>query len=352
MRLFSISMIAFIVLLAYVLRASADTMHVVELKLGVEGKDAFDVNASFIRILADRSYVVGQDGNMTVPLSVYRGKTLKRTIYAWVEDSNGKKASSEDKFPLSERFMHYDLVANFGFSGCLPGGDYRIHAEGLGLEQEKEVKLVFDGCEDEMVGVAGVYDGKVSYDMLDVPSAVSPGVPFRVRVVMRNPTPDDLEVDVWSYVYRHSVCYSGEREQNRKSVNLPSFSNVTFDLENVVDADDGEYNLKVKFLRSGRKTSEEITVPLYVGAGSQGSISDKGSAMGSLSVARTSGAETGDTSHKNESRRKLFSAEKKDGNRTSGTVFMSSSAKAGNLAVYFIMLVLALVLVALLMKRL
>ena len=53
-------------------------------------------------------------------------------------------------------------------------------------------------------------------------------------------------IEMWSYIYRGNKCYSGEREENKKSFMLRPGETKTVILENTVEAEPGEYKLKIK----------------------------------------------------------------------------------------------------------
>lgn len=327
-----------------------------------------DRNASAIVIDSLFAYSVRLDQNVSIPLYIYRGKTLKRTVYVWVEDSESRRVSSKQKFSLPERFRSYNVSANLSFSECLPDAEYAVVAEGLGLESSEKTRLTFDSCSHGQ-GTA-VPGGKISYSVPEHDEELCPGRRFSTRVLISNPTGENLEIDAWSYVYHYSKCLSGEREQNRKTINVPEQANITFDLENVVDPGTapGDYRLKIRLQRSDRKTPDEITLPVSVvecgetgDRGGPGGDSVEGSGSGSGGVpGRDSGSaalnidESATGSSGSDSaaeKRRLYDFPEELNASKMDRVYRSSSAKAWGLAAYFIIGVLLLVLAALIMKR-
>jgi hypothetical protein len=294
-------------------------------------------NQSCIVIASQQSYAL--QGNLSVPLFIYRGSTLKRTVYVWVQNASGNIVSSKSKLSLPSRFSYYNIPANISFSKCIPLGDYVIFAEGLGLNVTKDVRLE-SGC--SMAAQASA--GKVEFQVISSPDSVTSGTQFRTVIVASNPTSEDMEIDAWSYVYKSSRCYSGEREQNKKSINLPSFSNITFELENTVNASAGDYTLKIKLLRSDRKTADEVNLPISV----EGDASAPTGTKQPLSLVTGKAVAVKNISSYPEKRKLL---DFNQSNR-SGVVYLSSSAKAGKLTVYLMMLVLVILLVILIFKKL
>jgi hypothetical protein len=128
-----------------------------------------------------------------------------------------------------------------------------------------------------------------------------------------------------------------------KVINIPEYSNVTFDLENIVNASAGDYSLKIKLLRSDRKSPEEITLPISIISNASGTQKNNAA---KLSVAENPALKN---STINTTKKRLLDLPSL--NRT-GIVYESSSAKARNLTVYFLIAALAILLVILILKKL
>ncbi|MBW2964097.1 hypothetical protein KY363_01435 [Candidatus Woesearchaeota archaeon] len=323
------------------------------IQLSIElGPAAPNPNESFITIESESSYAIDKGDTVEIPLEIYRGKTLKRTVYVWLADSENRTVSAKAKVSLPDRFTAYNSTVNLTFSKCVPGGNLFFVAEGLDTVAKKEVVLVLSGCGPDNQSTAE--EGEFSFSVLSAPDSVESGSEFSIRIMISNPTGQHLEVAAWSYVYRSSVSYSGDREQNMKTINVPEFSNVTFELENTVAAPEGNYSIKIKLLRSDRKTAEELTLPLQVSAFNRAEDGEsdkrtesesKGLSGGILSV-------TGNAVKNISSRRTLFTSNVSNQSGSGDIVYLSSSAKAQRMAVYFLMAVLILVLVALIFRKL
>ncbi|MBW2967790.1 hypothetical protein KY362_04850 [Candidatus Woesearchaeota archaeon] len=250
-----------------------------------------------------------------------------------------------------------------------------LHSVRASADQQKTIDIKVELDDDTATESPLQKSGKVSFSILSAPETISTNSTFKIRLLMQNPTEDDLEVDAWSYVYRSSKCYSGEREANKKRINLPQFSNVTFDLENIVDASPGNYSLKVKFLRTDRKTPFEITRPIVVIDGDAGDDADEdkdkstaeaggadqalqigGPLQHTSKVSKTAAATAESAPAKNSSapeKRRLTpsSASPDIPQEFSETVYESSSARARRFAGYILIAVLTLVLVALITRK-
>ncbi len=121
----------------------------------------------------------------------------------------------------------------------------------------------------------------------------------------------------------------------------------------MVIASEGDYKLKLKFLRSDRKTPYEINVPLHV-------VVSKVIKQKKIEINKSS-----NKYHKNTTKysdgfskvtgmvvagKRILSTSNISRNKA-GTVFRSSTAKARSIAVYFLIALLTIVLIALILKR-
>jgi len=333
MRLFILS-IAAVLLFAGIVKADVSR----KIDINVNLASLQDRNQSYIIIDSLPSYDVAVTQKISFPMMIYRGSTLKRTVYVWIE-SNGKRISTKAKFSLPNRFSSYNLTAELNITSCSAAASQLIVAEGLGLNTTKQV-ILESGCTAEE---SLQKQGEISFSVIDFPSTIGSGNAFTTRILVSNPTENNLELSAWSYVYRSSKSYSGGREQNMKVINIPEYSNVTFDLENIINASAGDYSLKIKLLRSDRKSPEEITLPIAV-VGNASENQEKNTAK--LSIAENPGLKNATINTTKKSLLDLPSL-----NRT-GIVYESSSAKARNLTVYFLIAALAILLVILILKKL
>lgn len=329
------------------IKVAASDRRSVELNIRLD-PSVQDRNASSIIIDSLFAYSIALDQNISIPLYIYRGRTLKRTVYVWVEDSQQSRISSKQKISLPIRFQSYNMSANLSFSKCLPSAEYKIIAKGLGVNVTETALLNFEDCTPEPLQS----DRKISYSVIRQETEVKPGINFTTRIRISNPTSDNLEVDAWSYVYRSSKCVSGEREQNRKTINVPEHSNITFDLENAVDpaTEPGDYSLKILLLRSDRKTPKDITLTIKVKSNAGKGNESTGSASAALQIgdSTTGLSKVNNTAEK----RSLFDFPEELNASKMSTVFQSSSARAWSIAAYILIIVLALILVALVLKKL
>lgn len=326
--------------------------------------DNIDINKSRIELSSPTDQEITIPQNISFSLEVYRGKTLKRTVYVYIKDRTGSKISSTTKFSLSKRFTDYNLSGNIKVSRTNYNDTYTFVAEGIDTISEKEIELSFID-EELSASTQPIINQKISFNITDVLSFVTAGQSFKTRVVAYNPTPDDLEFDAWSYVYKGSRCISGDREQNRKTINFPEHSNVTFDLENIIDpgADPGEYLIKVKIQRSDRKTPVEMKREIRINSDEK--ILDEELSSESIIPSVTDDKLKVNSANYTPSKKEIVVSpltitgnsvidyiNESEQNTSGQIVFQSSSAKAKNLVTYFLILLLAVILIAVALKKL
>jgi hypothetical protein len=352
------------ILLVTTLRSSADTRNI-EMRLTISKSQ----NESYIIIGSQIDPNAGYsantkkvtDTNISIPIIIYRGSTLKRTVYVWLRDSLGKIISSKSKITVPDRFSYYNLSADLAILEC-PNPPVIVVAEGLGINTTGSL-AINSVCTPE--NNTGAKTGMFSWSVLEKEEYIESNNSFRTRVLINNPTGQNLTADAWSYVYRSSKCYSGDREGNRKTINIPEFSNITFDLNNTVNAKPGDYSLKIRLLRSDRKSEEEITMPIVVVGeanekkdiipnedmvgGKKDTMKDAKSSTAQKNVINTDQNRANSASASG--KRTLLSSFSV-ANVSEEPVYLSTTAKAGKLAVYFLIAALTILLIILIFRKL
>jgi len=213
---------------------------------------------------------------LKVKLSIYKGDSTKNVISVWVEDQKANKISTEtSKITAEKRFSESILTVPVQLKlNCdkkLDEGRYFLVVDGLGIKAKKEflVKGNLDSlCPKEPKASAEAASeasssSKFSYKIISMPLTVENNKEFKTQVMIT--ARDETKLKIWSYVYRGSKCYSGERQDNLKEILIQENENKTVDLENtVIDAEPGSYKLKVKLLLEGQKTEKELTEDIEV----------------------------------------------------------------------------------------
>lgn len=219
-------------------------------------------------------------------VEVYKGDEDKSAVEFWVE-RGGEKASQTTKALFYDKFRSYDLTIPIQlYSNCkgdYPDGSYTLVAEGLGLRKEEAVNIEGftsslcpsdpdSGTKTAASGsgagsssgqgkeiVTKTAEQKITYQLLNFNREIEAEKEVSNELLIQNDG-SEHSFEVWSYVYRGSKCYSGERESNRQNIELSAGESAMVELLNVVEkAEPGDYKLKVKVKKDSQKTNYEIT---------------------------------------------------------------------------------------------
>jgi hypothetical protein len=202
-----------------------------------------------------------------VKVSIYKGDTSKYSISLWAEDS-GKKISETTKINLYDKYSHFNgqLPVKL-YPNCdlrLEEGEYDVVLSGMGKEDKKEIDvqgIKSSECPaSSEVSSPAKSSKKFDFELIDFPDSIEVGKEFTAKVMLSNNDDEDTRIKLWSYVYRGSKCYSGEREQNLKELVLKANSFELIQLNNIIrEAEPGSYKFKVIVNRNNQKTNNEIT---------------------------------------------------------------------------------------------
>ncbi len=210
---------------------------------------------------------------LDVKVKIYKGNTNKYSISLWVEDGK-KKISEVTKIHLYEKYSSYNGQLPIKLdNNCdldLDDGEYDVVIEGLDKEDRKEIGIegiTTSLCPKTSSTKKISSSKKFEYEVIDAPYFVNVGEEFISRLNIVNNDEEDYDIAIWSYVYRGSKCYSGDKEQNKEKFVLQAGEARIIELKNVVlDAESGPYNLKLKINKNNQKTDYEITKQITIEA--------------------------------------------------------------------------------------
>ncbi len=215
-------------------------------------------------------------------LSIYRGETLKTAISIWAEDIQGQRISTEVyRISANNRFSETEITIPITLRDfCAQNissqiSQYFLVAEGLDAKANQSFQARADLCQSQQASSAqSASQSAVSteqtqpvitgfnYEMLSMPAEIRNNEEFFSEVLISSGRATNFTI--WSYVYRGSRCYSGEREENKQHAFVDANSNVTVTLANTAVAPPGDYLFKVKILQEGLRTEREITESITV----------------------------------------------------------------------------------------
>ena len=203
-----------------------------------------------------------------VKLNIYKGDSSKESIKLYVENDDDRiskitKANLPDKFEDYSFTLPIQLYSNC--KGSYSDGDYEIKVgwtSGSITEDSFSIEVEDNNEEvcDKIYIEKEPRKAKLEYNLLECSGSVYPGDEIVSKIELVNNDDEDHMVDIHSYVYKGSKCYSGNREDNLKKVLVKSGQSKEFELLNVVDeAEEGDYKLKIRVKRDDQKTTKEIT---------------------------------------------------------------------------------------------
>ncbi|MFH0701100.1 MAG: lamin tail domain-containing protein [Candidatus Woesearchaeota archaeon] len=319
------------------------------------------VNASSILINKITPSELDWGEALRAEVEIHRGNTNKYAISAWVE-IDGDQVSEVTKVNLYSKYTNYKLALPLLMDlRCEEDAQEAILVlEGLDQRAEQEVTITESSsdCDEEKtestssnsnekgsVDTATTDSGNedVSYELLDLPTGMSPGQILNFKVKFKGDEWDHF-FQTYGYVYRGSRCYSCEAETKEREDYLQEFF-LGFDEEKVVDFSlpldgempPGEYKLKVRVHKDGQITAKSVDANITVGNGEEeksittttSTLSKGGSSIGSssLGVQRT-----------------IL-------NQSQFLVYESSNEKAKKLIPYILVIVLGLLCIILMKEK-
>ncbi len=290
-------------------------------------------------------------------LDIYKGNTNKYSFSAWVE-KDGKIISEKTKFNLQTKNIGYKIVPpiiiDSNCQGKISDGKATMVVEGLDLHAEKKIDLegiTKNRCSGSSISASsssttsstGSASAKWSYLIKEYPKNIFPADNFDVKVLFQGDA-QEHDFKIWAFVYRGSRCYSCHDNKNSREDNLISFSLAEFEERSISipitvdDLDEGDYKIKVIINKDSQKTNMELVEEITVLSKAKENI------VQPLSTA--SGFDkTADSVDSIELHRKPSP-------ESSGiVVYRSSSAKAGKLLPYFLIICLGLFCLILIIDR-
>ncbi|MEA2036633.1 MAG: lamin tail domain-containing protein [Nanoarchaeota archaeon] len=203
-------------------------------------------------------------------LKVYKGDTNKNVIKAWIEDEDDKiskqsKLNAYDKFTEYEFTLPIQLKPNCDFD--YEEGEYKIVVNGIDSYTESPIEvndITKNMCETQLV-YKSPSETKLYYELVDWPLEIENNKEFEIEFRVVNNDEADHEMEIWSYIYRGSKSYSGERESNLKRFLVKRKDSRKITLKNKIrEAKAGEYSLMIKIVKDDQKTEKRITNKIMV----------------------------------------------------------------------------------------
>ncbi len=237
------------------------------------------------KIYLDQYNKTGFGKALDVKFTAYRGSTNKYAVYIeLVGISEKTQANFYDKQTGYTVMLPIQIKPNC--NKRYADKEYTLRISGLNLIVEKNITVAGinpDLCKtiettkvvEKIVEKTTECDepsssssARFEYEIVDYPDELESGESFTIKVRLKNNYYNEMPIKIWSYVYRGSRSYSGERELNLKNAVLSKGEEKVITLTNTLDeVESGEYNLKVKINKNNEKTDKELTETMTVTGG-------------------------------------------------------------------------------------
>tara|TARA_Y100000310_G_scaffold336554_1_gene421440 strand:- start:21989 stop:23758 length:1770 start_codon:yes stop_codon:yes gene_type:complete len=219
---------------------------------------------------SDKKAKFGQ--TIRIKLNAYKGNTNKNSIAIWIENKKEERLSKHSKTNLDLKYTNYSLTLPVQIKpNCdekFKDGSHIIKTLGLDSEDEEELEiedLTDSMCDVKIIKETSISSKKFSFELKDYNKNIEVGKEFTTKITFDNNNNQDINIKVWSYVYRGPKSYSGDREENKKEFILKANSLHIVELENTVEnAEPGNYKFKVLVNKNNQKTNNEIIKDIVI----------------------------------------------------------------------------------------
>ena len=214
--------------------------------------------------------------NIDVNVLIYKGNTRKQVLELWIE-GKGDTISETTKIKLDDTFSTFDgrvpIQLKPNCDAKYEDGNYDVVIEGLGLKDEKRIKvkgIAKGSCDSKKVAASAGSTSSNQELVFKITSQKIDTFGLHTDVLIENSDDQPVGLVLWSYIYRGSTSYSGDREENKQSLTLQPGTSRTIALTNSLDdAPAGSYKIKVLLNKNSQKTNKEITQNVTIGQDSQ-----------------------------------------------------------------------------------
>lgn len=208
---------------------------------------------------------------ITVELSVHKGSTKESLLKIWLEQQ-GKKISPISEVKLEQQNQDYSLKVPLVIPCDADELEGKINIEGIGVDEKEEIKIVGSTTTCKTTALEDTKtDSNKSNEVIepiDIPATITPGENFIITARLNSEQENTYQL--WAYLYRGSRCFSCNNntykpEENSIIINTKPNSAEIITIPLALDLlQTGDYKIKLKAVRDGRKTPFEITSDIKV----------------------------------------------------------------------------------------
>tara|TARA_Y100000310_G_scaffold118295_1_gene117158 strand:+ start:9289 stop:11532 length:2244 start_codon:yes stop_codon:yes gene_type:complete len=207
-------------------------------------------------------------------VNIWKGDDSKNSISLWVEDKKGHRISKYSKTSISTKYINYELALPVQiYPNCnenYEDGNYTLNIGWTsGYEIKDSYKFNIKGISNDVcVGENRPKQEsakKFIYELVSAPKEIEIGKEFETKVKLTNNDNKLHKIEIWSYIYRGSKSYSGEREENKKLLTIPKNNEIIETLKNKVKAaKPGDYKLRIMIIKDNQKTPYILTEDISI----------------------------------------------------------------------------------------
>jgi len=214
---------------------------------------------------------------------IYKGDESKSSVEFWIEDSSNQKISQTSKALFYKKFTEYELTVPIQIKpNCnekYNDGQYKLVAEGLDIRKEMGINVesitssmcpssssssssssTSSGSSSSSSSTA---NSKINYQLLNFNNNFESGKETTTELLIHNDN-EGHSFEIWSYIYKGSKSYSGDREENKQIVELSAGESAIIELRNYIEAKPDEYKFKIKIKKDSQKTNKELTEDVII----------------------------------------------------------------------------------------
>jgi len=100
--------------------------------------------------------------------------------------------------------------------------------------------------------------------MLNFSKSIKQNETLKITIRITNKEDSSSHYRVWSYIYKGSKCYSGNRTDNLIELDIDKLGTRNINLSNTFSGEPGDYKLKVKINKNSQKTDSDLTEDITI----------------------------------------------------------------------------------------
>ncbi len=236
-------------------------------------------------IIIEKIYDLGSDETASfgqtirAKVKVYKGDTKKEVVALWMENEE-HKITKQSKVYLPDIFTHYEITIPVQIKpNCdldYESDTYILKAQGLGDETAFQIEVA--GTQDSICPKESLAKQQpdLLVDITEYPTDARSNSQIETTIYIENNDNRHHNLKMWSYLFKGSTSYSGERESNLKEVFIEKRgSKQTVFKNNLEDIPAGDYNLMLRYtVDDGEKEKRVLRTIQIIGESEEPTITN------------------------------------------------------------------------------